>query len=183
MFYWIGVAVVAAIALDFGIVAWRNRAALRVAAGAAVPSQAAGFLPVVGFGAVGVALELAKVFFGVGRTVAADAGGVVAAAIGIIPGVLEALKNPLIAALLFGVIGFAAGGRVADSRNAVEKRAARAAVSQSVNDVKAAIAAANARADAAIKDAIEKANKRADEAIAKAKEAASKQGTNAKAKR
>lgn len=184
MFHWIGVAVVVALAADFAIVAWRNRAALKIAAGAAVPSQAAGFLPVVGLGAVGVALELAKVFFGVGRTVAADTGGVVAAAINAVPQVLESLKHPAVAALVFAVIGAAIGGRLADARNSAEVRAARIAVSQSKNDVKAAIAAANVRADAAIKNAIEAANKRADEAIAAIKaEAARKPAAGAKSKR
>jgi hypothetical protein len=163
MFYWIGVAVVAAIALDFCIVAWRNLAALRLAAGAAVPSQAAGFLPVVGFGAMGVALELAKVFLGVGRTVAADAGGIVAALIGIIPGVLESLKNPLIAALVFGLVGLAAGGRMADVRHA--------------DKIASAIRGANTRADVAIKAAVERANARADEAIAKIRADAARKPT------
>lgn len=159
MFRWIGIAVVVALATDFLIVAWRNRAALKIAAGAAVPSQAAGFLPVVGLGAMGVALELAKVFFGIGRTVAADTGGIVAAAIGIIPGVLESLKNPLIVAIVFGLVGMAGGGVLARKGNAAKVAAVKAE----------AVRLANARADAGIAKAVAAANARADEAIAKIK--------------
>lgn len=177
MFHWIGVLVVVALAADFAIVAWRNRAALKIAAGAAVPSQAAGFLPVVGFGAVGVALELAKVFFGVGRTVAADTGGVVAAVINAVPQLLESLKHPAVAALVFAVVGVAVGGRLADARNTATINYGKAAIRE-------AVFKANARADAAIKKAVEDANKRADEAIAKIKaEAARKPAAGAKSRR
>lgn len=159
---WAWALVAALLLADFAYVVFENRQAIATMRGGAEPTAANGFIAIPVFSVGAIVWEVFKAFFGFSRVLVSDAGGVIAASIGAVPGILASLQNPLVAALVFGLVG-AGGGWIKGNSHGYTS----------------AIRSANARADVAIKQveddarenlkrAIERANARADEAIKKA---------------
>ena len=129
---------VGALALaDLAYVIYRNRSALAFVFSAGKSTAVNQLLPVpVAFGVLSFGMDLVKAWLGVGQTVAAQTGGVLAAVLGFVPAFLNALANPVAAALVFLLIGGGAGwlkGSEHGYRNG--DKAGRAAMVDSANGV------------------------------------------------